>query len=205
MSEVIKGLLKPGDTFVDLGSNEGYFAVMAGRLVGEQGKVLAIEPQNRLLAVIQKNAEINGLKNIKLKPFGIGSSRGTLTLQLYPSTNTGASSFAPGFNFKVSAGWIRKRIYGTQQAEIITLDDLREDMGNHVRLIKIDIEGFELEALKGATVCLENGVFEHLLIETHAEALHAMGQSVDQIDQLLASKGYQKKVIASNLNLYSRS
>src|SRR5919199_1067555 len=55
MVQVIKTYLKPGNIFVDLGANEGYFTVIASRLVGKAGKVIAIEPQSRLQPIIREN------------------------------------------------------------------------------------------------------------------------------------------------------
>jgi hypothetical protein len=69
--------------------------------------------------------------------------------------------------------------------------------------MKIDIEGFEFEALKGAQKLLRKKVFEHILIEVHPEALKGMLQSESDIDLLMTKNTYQKKKISSILNLYS--
>src|SRR5262245_6668785 len=52
--------LAPGDVFVDLGANEGYFTVLGAKLVGPSGRVIAIEPQDRLAGVIEENLRLNG-------------------------------------------------------------------------------------------------------------------------------------------------
>lgn len=203
MTRVIHELLVAGDTFVDLGSNEGYFAILAGKICGEAGKVFAIEPQERLWEIIRKNSMLNELNNIELLPYGIGSRKEKLTLHLYPSTNSGASSFSANFNFRIAAGRLRKFFYGSQEVDMLRLDDLRNYFPEHVRLIKIDIEGYELEALKGAIGILKEKVFEHILVEVHPEALAGLHQHESEIDAWLISFGYVKKVIAGNLNLFS--
>lgn len=202
-TKIISTLLKEGDTFVDLGCNEGYFAILAGKICGTQGKVFAIEPQERLWDIIIKNSQLNGLSNIELVPYGIGSIQTELLLNLYPSTNSGASSFSSAYNFTISARWLRKKLYGTQVVKVVTLDDLKNGFPADIKLIKIDIEGFEYEALKGATLLLQSKVFKHLLIEVHPQALHGMHQSESDIDKLLASYGYSKKAIEEHLNLYA--
>lgn len=203
MAQIIENLLEKGDTFIDLGSNEGYFTVLAGKLCGAEGKVFAIEPQKRLWNVIDTNIFLNELTNFHLLPYGIGAKKEELVLQLYPSTNTGASSFSKTLNFKISFSWIRKKIYGTQTAKILTLDGLSPSLPQSIKLIKIDIEGFELEALKGASKILKEQLILNFLVETHAEALKGMGQSVADIDELFKQNGYHKRQVDYNLNLYT--
>ena len=203
MTQAIQDILQEGDVFVDLGSNEGYFAVLGSKLCGSTGKVFAIEPQQRLWPIIRRNTAINELSNIQLLPFGIGSKNEKLTLQLYPSLNSGASSFASGFNFGISFAWLRKKIYGTQTAQIHTLDEIENTLPSKIKLIKIDIEGIELEALKGGAEMLKQQRFDHLLIEIHPITLEGMGQTEADIDKLLQLSNYPKKRVGPNLNLYS--
>ena len=148
--------------------------------------------------------EINGLSNVMLLPYGIGSSNGEAEMHFYPNLNSGASSLAKSFNFKVSLRKFRKAIYSTSKISIKTLDEIFEP-GRNIKLMKIDIEGFELEALKGAKQLLGNHKIQNLLIEIHPEALHSMDQSEKEIDTHLAEYGYTKKDIAKNLVLYSLS
>lgn len=203
MTEALEDLLEPGDCFMDLGANEGYFSVLAGKLVSPKGKVYAIEPQKRLWPVIEGNLLLNSLFNVHLVPFGIGRARAAMQLQLYPSVNSGASTFADSFGFKVSAGWLRHRLFGHQPSMIIPMDDLLDILPARVKLMKIDIEGFEMEALLGGANMMEMKVVEHFLIEIHSEALKSMGQSEDAIDGILSAKGYKKQRLSYNLNLYS--
>ncbi|EAY26306.1 FkbM family methyltransferase [Microscilla marina] len=203
MSKVIAEILEDGDTFIDLGSNEGYFAILGGEKCGSSGKVYAIEPQARLWGIITKNVLLNNLTNVHLLPYGVGAEKQELVLQLYPSVNSGASSFSPKFNFKISFGWLRKKIYGTQNSKIVILDSLLPVISDTIKLIKIDIEGFEYEALKGASEMLKRQLLQYILIEIHPDALKGMKQSESDIDELLSSCGYSKDKISDNLNLYT--
>lgn len=203
MTQCIEQLLEKGDSFIDLGANEGYFTVLASSLVSSTGKIYSIEPQKRLWEVIKQNVMLNSLSNVQLLPYGIGSEKQELVLQLYPSTNSGATSFSTSFNFKIAFDSYRKKLYGTQLSKVIRLDDLSDIMTSKIKLIKIDIEGYELEALKGATELLKNKRFDYLLVEIHHQALAGLNQSEDMIDDLLKEFSYTKKQIGSNLNLYS--
>ena len=71
MIKTLQQYLQPGSTFIDLAANEGYFSVIASKLVGSQGKVFAIEPQSRLLDIINKNLDLNECNNVKILPIAI--------------------------------------------------------------------------------------------------------------------------------------
>jgi FkbM family methyltransferase len=203
MTEQISSFLKPGDCFVDLGSNEGYFSIIASALVGKTGKVIAIEPQQRLWEVITYNSMLNSCFNIQLMPFGISSKTGETTMNLYPSLNTGASSLSSNFNFKISFGGIRKKIYGQQKIYTKTLDELKNSIPNSIKLIKIDIEGFELEALKGSEHLLKQHTFNYILVEIHPAALSAMSQNEAELIDFVTKFGYRKSLITDNLLLFA--
>jgi FkbM family methyltransferase len=203
MTNIIEDLLQKGDSFIDLGANEGYFTILASILVSPSGKVFSIEPQNRLWSIIKNNIMLNDLCNIQLLPYGIGSEKQELMLQLYPLINSGATSFSNSYNFKVAFSKLRKKMYGSQLTKVITLDDLLEVFPTKIKLMKIDIEGYEFEALKGAKKLLENKILTHILIEIHPIALTEMNQSESMIDQLLEAAGYKKRKISADLNLYS--
>src|SRR5258706_5352934 len=66
VQEVIKSHLHSGQTFIDVGANEGFYTVIASRLVGPQGRVVAIEPQNRLIPIIKENAKLNDCQNVTI-------------------------------------------------------------------------------------------------------------------------------------------
>ena len=202
MTEQVISFLKPGDSFIDLGSNEGYFSILASGLVGQTGKVIAIEPQQRLWEVIVHNSVLNSCANIQLLPFGISSRSGETVMNLYPSLNTGASSLSSNFNFKISFGAIRKKIYGQQKIYTKTLDELVDTLPKKIKLIKIDIEGFEFEALKGSEQLLKQHVFENLLVEIHPAALSALGQNEAQLIDFITKFGYRKSIVTDNLLLF---
>src|SRR5689334_3802567 len=62
----IRRLLGPGDLFVDIGANIGYFSVLAARSVGAEGRVIAIEPAPPTVAKLRDNLDLNGLSNVEV-------------------------------------------------------------------------------------------------------------------------------------------
>jgi FkbM family methyltransferase len=203
MTDQISSILKPGDTFIDLGGNEGYFSIIASGIVGQTGKVITIEPQQRLWEIIINNSILNSCYNIQLLPYGISSTSGEATMTLFPNLNTGASSLSPNFNFYISLISIRKKFYKRQKIYTKTLDVLSAIFPKRIKLIKIDIEGFEYEALKGSENLLKQHVFEYLLIEIHRKSLESLGQKESDVMDFLSKFGYQKRQITNILFLFS--
>jgi FkbM family methyltransferase len=127
--------LRKGDIVVDLGANVGVFTINAAKKVGDAGKVIAIEPEKNNLEFLRKNIELNKLKNVAIVPKGVWSKKGIMNLYLGPAS-----------------GWhslIFRRDKFTQ-IEVDTLDHKLEGLNiAKVDFIKMDIEGAEIEALKG--------------------------------------------------------
>ncbi len=183
MTNNILSNLNKGDVFVDLGANEGYFSVVASLKVGNSGKVFCIEPQMRLWPVILNNIQLNRLSNVTVFPYAISNVPETIDLILSPSINTGSSTFTKDFRRKF---WKRQRINAT------TLDDLFFDQNSKIKVLKIDIEGFEFFALKSAVRLLQQRRIENIIIEFHEEQLHSLGHSPKNINAMLNEYGFSE-------------
>lgn len=189
IKEQISGILNEGDTFVDLGANEGYFTILASQKVGPSGAVITIEPQERLWSVILRNVQLNACTNVQLVPYAIGEKKEQVEFILTPSLNTGSSGIVKSS---------RNSMWKRQITTSITLDSL---LGKRkVKLIKIDIEGYEFFALKGASEVLRSGQIENIVMELHPAQLKQLGQSEEAVIKYLADFGYQGKN-----GLYTRS
>jgi FkbM family methyltransferase len=178
-TEVLETVLRPGDCFIDMGANEGVFTVAASRLVGSTGKVISVEPQQRLKEVIEKNLEVNRSSNVTLETLALSNSPGTADLVLAHSVNTGASSLFT----------TRNAFQKTQPVRTETVDHLLERHGlTRARLAKIDCEGGESLILEGASKALTSQLFDYILIEFHP---HLTGhQAPKAADRLLRQAGY---------------
>jgi FkbM family methyltransferase len=184
VSALLVGLLQPGDTFVDVGANEGYFSLLASEKVGASGRVIAIEPQARLWPTIIQNMALNRRFNWTLVPSAIGECEGEVDLILYPSINTGASTL-------VKDG--RKAHFARQRAMVMPLAAVfRACSVGPVAVMKIDIEGFELNALRSLGDFLSAGHVNHILVELHPKQLKSLGPSVEQVAEILTGAGYLK-------------
>jgi len=129
---------KKGDTVIDIGANVGAFTVRAAKLVGDKGMVIAIEPEPRNLVLLQQNIKQNNLNNVKIVKKAIWDKPTKIRLYL--------SEFSGGHSIKENA---TAKNYIEVEADC--LDNIISELElNHIDFIKLDVEGAELEALKGA-------------------------------------------------------
>jgi FkbM family methyltransferase len=135
--------LREGDVVIDLGASVGTFTVKAAKAVGEKGETIAVEPEVAHLKLLRKNIEENGLQNVTVIPKGVWSSREQRKLYLSQDTDVQHSLYSQnsqGTQFSEAFEYI----------ELDTLDNLLQELGiQGIDFIKMDIEGAEVEALKG--------------------------------------------------------
>jgi FkbM family methyltransferase len=181
---LLVSFLKPGMAFVDLGANEGFFSVIAARAVGPTGRVLAIEPQSRLGPVIRRNLELNDAANVTLAQVAISAEAGVAEFNLAPDTNSGSSGLSRATRYANP----------TQSVRTLTLDlCLQEHALTMVDVMKIDIEGYEYEAVLGAKELFRTLKVRRLLIEIHDKLLSARGLRPKDISDFLLSCGYERQ------------
>lgn len=186
LTQVCRILLRDGDTFFDVGSNEGWFSMVACQSVGPTGRVFTVEPQERLWPVILENASLNHFANLMLLPFGVAQMEGVVSMNLYPSLNSGSSNFGSG----------KRRFDKIQRVTVMPLEKLIDQSGAaRIDLMKIDIEGFELEALRSAGRHLGSTI-RRLVVEIHPPLLKARGETEEQVRDLLAERGYRHRHVA---------
>lgn len=181
--DVLERTLPRGGIFVDLGANEGFFSVAASRLVGENGRVVAIEPQRRLQRIISRNLALNSCGNVAVLPVAISDRRGEDFLYVYPSVNTGASSLTRPTSYFLPR----------QKIEITTLEQAFAMSGlDHCDLIKIDIEGGEYEAIFGSKKLFVEKRIRGIALELHPRMLAKRGHSEKEIIEFLLRCGYNE-------------
>jgi FkbM family methyltransferase len=175
-------LLRPGDTFVDIGANEGFFTVVASRIVGASGRVLAVEPQKRLEAVLSRNLALNGCANVTVVQAAISDHSGTSMLHLTPDMNNAASGLAAPTRYRLA----------TQPTPLLTLSELLARAPGTAPLVKMDIESFEHEAIHGGESLFRAGAVRALILELHYGMLLKRGLDTEAVPRLLRSCGYEQ-------------
>ena len=133
----IDSILKPGDVFVDVGANIGYFSIVAASAVGPKGRVHSFEPDPKNFELLGLNRRLNGLDHIVCHRLALADQpRKTL---LYRSTvNRGSHSLRPGPDLTDGI-----------EVSVTTLGRALHRETTPIRLIKIDVQGTDLWVLKG--------------------------------------------------------
>jgi FkbM family methyltransferase len=176
---ILKALVKPGETVVDIGANEGMITLMAAHVVGPAGKVISFEPNPRPRGVLTKALSRNGLDWVDVRPFGVSDERAVLQMTI-PQINSGEGSFGrPDYD---------SAEMDVIEAQVVVGDE--ELVGETPRLVKIDVEGYELHVLKGLRETLARAK-PMVSIEVVRKHLENAGTSPEEIADLFASHGYR--------------
>jgi FkbM family methyltransferase len=182
MRAVLERYLFPGAVFIDLGANEGYFSVLAAKLVGPKGAVIAVEPQSRLQAVIQANFEANACYNARLIRCVVAGQTEKTRLSLAPEVNSGGSSLFPHTKYAQPMEEVRS----------YRLGDFLDRAGiEGCDLMKVDIEGAEFDVFMQAGDVLRTGILKHVSLEIHGSILASRGLSGDTLHQHMLRNGYE--------------
>jgi FkbM family methyltransferase len=151
-----------GETFLDVGAYVGWYSIQASRAIGATGRVVALEPDSMNRGQLERHLGLNQVSNVTVVPLVVWSSTGEV-----------------GWHHAAEPVWHHATQGGNEEnKETITIDDLVERLKlERVDWIKFDIEGAEVDALKGAAETLKR-FRPSLFIEIHEtrdEVLHYLG------------------------------
>jgi FkbM family methyltransferase len=180
---LLQRVIKPGMTFIDAGANMGLYSIFAARRVGARGKVLALEPSGREFEILQRNVKLNLLTNVITIRKAVSDRASEVELSVAPLEKSGHNTLgAFGYDTPLAH---RERV----QAE--RLDDIVYGEGlARVDVIKMDIEGAEMAALRGAVETLRQ--FKPVLIlELSDRSLQHQGTGSGEVLAWLEQQGYR--------------
>ena len=176
---LVRSQLGPGDTFIDVGANFGYYTVIASKLVGETGRVIAFEPDPVSFRLLGRNVEANGCTNVVLVQKALSNQPGTIKLYLH-ETNKGAHTI---YKIGKSDRFVK--------VEAVRLDDYLKSFEGDVNLIKIDTEGAEGAILEGARETLRRHDRLKLVMEFSPKHLATFGCDAGELLQGVQSLGFE--------------
>ena len=164
--------LRPGGIVFDVGANAGYYTLLSSVGVGPSGRVFSFEPSPWILPFLKRHLELNLVSNVDVLEVAVSDMSKKVRFEEGPSLATG-----------------RIASTGNVEVQMVSLDDLF--LAKRVPLpdiIKMDIEGAEYDALRGAQNILEAGV-PVLFLATHGRQIH------DACCRLLRDAGYEVRAL----------
>ncbi len=185
----IKENLKSGSIFVDIGSNIGYYSLIASKIVGNEGLVLSIEPNKVVYKKLIRNISLNKAFNIKALNVGISDKEEILRLTPTARENSGTNSF------------VQNSIEGmkSQVVEcVILLSLLKKEKVDHIDFLKLDIEGFEFQVLNHFFQNAPLSMYPTYIL--YEDTPYYASENGDKLSNLISSKGY-KVIFKSGINV----
>ena len=166
--------LRPGMTVLDVGANIGLYALLFARLVGSTGKVYAFEPDPQLYGALERAAALNRCANLQTFPHGLSekTERGALQQSFF---NSGDNRVRPASGAGAAIALARG-------------DDLLP--AQSADFIKIDVQGYELRALRGLRGLISRSPRVQIYLEFWPEGLRLAGSEPHDLFDFLADAGF---------------
>lgn len=183
---LLKRFLRPGQHFLDLGANIGWYTVIASLLTGEDGRVYAFEPDNNNYALLEKNCRINNCTNIVLENYAVSDITGQERLYKNPENfgdhSLGKNTHLRCFNYHNES---------CQDVRSLRLDQYFNDENfAAISLIKMDTQGCEPKIIRG----LEKLLARHrptIIMEYAPGHIYEVGNSAFEIFAFIENYKYQ--------------
>jgi len=180
-SDLISRLVHPDDTCIDAGSHVGYYTCLLARLVGKKGHVYAFDANPEACEAANRNLSLNGLTSAEVIHTALCDHEGSLPFYVSSNDQTGLSSLGSIPNFK--------KILHVPCSRLDTfLDNRRVE---HIRLLKIDVEGSEEMLLSGLGRFLTGHLADFILLELYDERLRGLNTSTEKVAGILRRAGYR--------------
>lgn len=174
--------LAPGDVCFDVGANIGWYTLHAAQIVGNEGLVVAIEPDHANAALLRKNLQANAIQNVDVKELAVGSIENGETY-LFKSTDNFGDHYT---DTRMPAVTERTNV----TVSTTTIDILAQKIRRNPRFIKIDVQGAEADVLRGAENVLQGKEKPVLLVEFAPACMLRIGASPFEFLAFIESHAY---------------
>jgi FkbM family methyltransferase len=169
--------LRAGNTFIDCGAHVGLYSIMAGKLVGDQGRVISLEPEASNFTLLKQNLNNNGVACATPIHAAVFSRSGSMRLYVGPA---GRSAYC-----RLVAPESPENTVGI---EALTIDEIFERCGvDRPAVVKVDVEGSEIQLLDG----IRQSNLPVLVVEFTEINLNRAGSTTKELYRKLELRGYQ--------------
>jgi len=185
--------IKVGCTVIDCGAKIGEYSLIAAKKVGNNGRVIAIEPYSPAAKMLKDNFELNNFTNFKILNVAVSDKSGITKLYENPVRGTGF----------LDPTIIDKKLTQFSEIQVQTLDEIiSHEKLERVDMIKIDVEGFEYETILGCKKSLEKNLIHNIVCEIHYRYLRDnKGITENDIYDFLKKFGFNIQVTQKGQNL----
>lgn len=185
VQEALAEMLRPADVFFDIGANVGFFTVIAARLVGKHGQVIAFEPVPANAAAVRHNCALNDFANVRVLETAISDEDGTAELRLaHYAGGAALATVAPPPDLK-----------GIITVPVNTVDTLvAQKKVPPPTVVKIDVEGAEINVLRGMHETLRQ-IRPIVIYEIDDESPQLLAEKAALCEAFLKRLGYQIRAL----------
>jgi FkbM family methyltransferase len=182
VAEFLRERVKPGDLCFDVGANVGVYVLQFAQWSAPNGRVIAFEPNPRTREALLRHTALNHLTGrVEIVPAAVAAASGTATL--YAAGSDGMSRLgAPNVLLESRTAEI--------SVSVVTLDEFCLDRNLYPRWLLVDIEGFEIAALRGARQLItRRGPDLGIVVEMHPNVWHSAGTDRRDVEAVLSELG----------------
>ena len=177
--DALQRIVRPGMTALDVGANLGLYTVLLSRLVGPAGRVIAFEPDPHHFALLKRNCALNGCTNVEAHNMALGSGSGRFVLH--------KEILNSGNHFLGASGC--RHSPSEVEVDVASVDEFLPML--QPDLVKIDVQGWEVEVLRGMRRMLTASPHIALYLEFWPFGLRRAGYSPDELLELLAEQNFR--------------
>lgn len=182
--DLLKNYIKKDYTVLDIGANIGFYANIISEIIGEKGKVICFEPDTKNFKYLEESTKIKN--NIIIYNKAVSSKSEKIKIYTSKNLNVDHRTYKPDDY--------------DQEIEIdaVSIDDFLFESFNKIDFIKIDIQGYEMQAIKGMLKTLNSNINIKIISEFWPHGLNKSGSSVIEYFNFLDNNGFNCYILNKN-------
>jgi FkbM family methyltransferase len=197
ITRYLQDRLRPGDVFIDVGANVGYYTLLAARSVGPQGKVFAVEAASGTYAKLRRNLEQNGVENVTAFHVAVSESEGELPIWLYDDGELAGATTLTHVAQRRRPMSIAETVKAMPLDRIIDAAIIRQ-----ARFIKIDVEGAEWAVIKSLRELIGTvSPRTEFIVEINSALVGCAGGTMEELLSWFTEAGFEAFVLPNLYNM----